>query len=310
MKKTILPPAILLFGLCTAQVGINTANPKATFHIDGGKDNPINNDTPTIGQQTNDFVVTSNGNVGVATIAPTEKLEVNGKTKINDLPVNGTAGFTATKTLVASDTGVVGVLNGLPSSAYNGYQLTSLKGFDINNAFSRSYSYNELVSSNCFDGFGNYSPSSPLCAVPASTIFNEVYKFTFDKKSSNTEKYLQMNIDYYTLYNYKDNTVPPTAFYNNFMIKVMINDIIVKTYDSSISVPVGGGNTHNRSKSITADLSGINLNPTNNIVKIYYNVGPNIFKANTGTSAGNFVANAPYLLTQYVQDFSFQLYEK
>lgn len=58
-----------------AQVGINTANPQATLHVDGAKDNNILG-APTTNQQMNDFVITSSGNLGVGTIMPSQKLEI------------------------------------------------------------------------------------------------------------------------------------------------------------------------------------------------------------------------------------------
>jgi len=70
MKKTLIL-GILLQGsiLAYSQVGINTTNPQATLHIDGGKDNPLKN-KPTNLQQANDVVVTANGNLGIGTISP------------------------------------------------------------------------------------------------------------------------------------------------------------------------------------------------------------------------------------------------
>ncbi|WP_077416230.1 hypothetical protein [Chryseobacterium sp. JV274] len=311
MKKTLLPMTAVLFStIVYGQVGINTQKPKGILHIDGGKDNPTDDSTPTIGQQANDFVVTSNGNVGIATISPTEKLEVNGKAKINNLPVNGTAGFTATKTVVADANGIIGVLNSLPPSAYNGYTMTSLKNFNTSNATTRSYSYNQLVSSSCFDSGGTPSPSATSCDVPASTVFNPNYQFTFDKSSTNIDKYLQMNIDFNSFFSYKNNTIPPNGFYYDFVIEVTINDISVKTYNSNLSIPAGGNNNFNGSKLLTVDLSGTSLNPTNNVVKVYYKIGRNIFKANAGTNAGNFETTAPKLLDLKITDLSFQLYEK
>ena len=260
-------PAILFFGLFTAQVGINTANPKATFHIDGGKDNPSNSDNPTIIQQANDFVVTSNGNVGIATIAPSEKLEVNGKTKINDLPLNGTAGFTATRTLVASDNGIVGIINGLPPSAYNGYQMTSLIGYNVNNISLGNYNYNQLVSSNCVRYMGDYyaSPNSNHCYVSGSTVFPADYTFTFDKKSNNAEKYIRMNIDYVHQFQSRTGNLIRTGFYFLYYVVVTINNIEIKNFPIYTNISGNGQGFIYDSKLITADLSGINLNPTNNV---------------------------------------------
>jgi len=68
-----------------AQTGINTKRPLQTFHVDGKNDNSTSV-TPSVAQQKNDFVVTTNGDVGIGTIYPTAKLEVNGDVRITDVP--------------------------------------------------------------------------------------------------------------------------------------------------------------------------------------------------------------------------------
>lgn len=60
MKKIIFLGTLLSTLTIYSQVGINTLNPQAELHIDGAKD----------GVNTNDFVATSSGNVGVGTISP------------------------------------------------------------------------------------------------------------------------------------------------------------------------------------------------------------------------------------------------
>lgn len=79
---------LLISGVAFSQVGINTENPKGTFNIDGAKDNPTSGSAHTSAQQLNDFTVLPNGNVGIGTISPTKKLEIQtGGTAIN--PVTG-----------------------------------------------------------------------------------------------------------------------------------------------------------------------------------------------------------------------------
>ncbi|MCQ9638107.1 hypothetical protein MP478_01800 [Chryseobacterium sp. WG14] len=68
MKKNSLF-MIFLGTLVFGQVGVNTSNPLGTFHVDGSKDNPALG-IPSGAQQLNDFVVTSNGNVGIGTTNP------------------------------------------------------------------------------------------------------------------------------------------------------------------------------------------------------------------------------------------------
>lgn len=58
-----------------SQVGINTENPQAIFHVDGLNDNKTST-TLSSTQQNNDFVVTTNGNVGIGVVNPEKKLEI------------------------------------------------------------------------------------------------------------------------------------------------------------------------------------------------------------------------------------------
>ena len=69
MKKTLF---MLILGTASlqAQVGINTSNPQGIFHVDGKSStattNPENS-TPTKDQLTDDFIIKSNGAVGIGT---------------------------------------------------------------------------------------------------------------------------------------------------------------------------------------------------------------------------------------------------
>ncbi|MFP3591409.1 hypothetical protein [Chryseobacterium sp. SIMBA_038] len=78
-KKIITACSLLAFGVTFGQVGINTSNPRGTFHIDGAKDNNSTG-APTAAQQLNDLIVTNAGNVGVGTTTPTAKMEINSGT--------------------------------------------------------------------------------------------------------------------------------------------------------------------------------------------------------------------------------------
>lgn len=79
MKKNLLFAGFLVVNTISAQIAINTSNPQGAFHVDGGRDNSATG-TPTTAQQLNDFVVTSAGRVGVGTVAPNTKVEINSGT--------------------------------------------------------------------------------------------------------------------------------------------------------------------------------------------------------------------------------------
>lgn len=81
---------IFLCVFCTnlqAQTGVNTKNPQGVFHVDGAKDNPSTG-APTSLQAYNDVIITSLGNLGLGTLAPTLKLEIH-TTGTGTLPVPG-----------------------------------------------------------------------------------------------------------------------------------------------------------------------------------------------------------------------------
>ncbi len=91
----------LSINLCRSQVAINTQTPLGIFHIDGKGDNLA---TPTSAQITNDFIVTSDGYVGVATI-PSVRLDIAASTTKPGLKLmDGTEG--SGRTLMSDSQGV------------------------------------------------------------------------------------------------------------------------------------------------------------------------------------------------------------
>lgn len=127
MKKKILLICSLASSLAYSQVGVNTANPQAAFHVDGGKDNPTTG-VPSAAQEVNDFVVTSTGAVGIGTIAPTNTLDVNGTAKIrtiNQAPVGGTIVVTPVYT------DAIGVLVKTPVGASASYGSVRTMGLTV-----------------------------------------------------------------------------------------------------------------------------------------------------------------------------------
>lgn len=91
-----------------SQVGISTNTPQGTFHVDGAKDNLLSG-SPTVSQQANDFIVTSQGNVGIGTTVPNSSamLDIN----VNNLPANGKKGILFPQVALASNTDLVTIPN-------------------------------------------------------------------------------------------------------------------------------------------------------------------------------------------------------
>lgn len=101
MKNIYFSCAFLMSSFSFAQVGINTINPIQTFHVDGGKDNPSSG-TPTTAEALNDVTIDSSGNLGIGTVTPAAKLDVNGNTIIRGL-YTSEAGNNVRAVVVSSD---------------------------------------------------------------------------------------------------------------------------------------------------------------------------------------------------------------
>lgn len=72
MANKLLYTLLLIPGLAFAQVGINTKSPQGVLHIDGNNDTPANTNT----KQPDDFIIKSDGKVGIGTSAPEVNLDV------------------------------------------------------------------------------------------------------------------------------------------------------------------------------------------------------------------------------------------
>ncbi|GAA5093283.1 hypothetical protein GCM10023210_23550 [Chryseobacterium ginsengisoli] len=128
MKKIILLITSISFMSMYSQVGINTSNPRGIFHVDGAKDNATTG-IPTATQQANDFVVTSNGSVGIGTNLPNASaiLDVN----VDGLSSGSKKGFLGPKAALSSQTDQVTIPSpatgllvynlGTGGLVYNGY---------------------------------------------------------------------------------------------------------------------------------------------------------------------------------------------
>lgn len=158
-KKLQLISIFLLSTISFGQVGIETAFPKGSFHIDGNKDNPKDATTSLSSvQQANDFIVLpSTGRVGVGTIIPTTQLDVNngtsnGAIKIVDgnqgqgkFLMSDTNGLATWKTPNSFKSSITWVYNGTPEIINVQGKIISTSSNDIYDGDGRIYSNLSLI---------------------------------------------------------------------------------------------------------------------------------------------------------------------
>ncbi|PXV69131.1 hypothetical protein CLV62_101400 [Dysgonomonas alginatilytica] len=151
MKKCILLIFSLLFaGLCTSQVGINTENPKGVFHIDSKGDSGVSGTNSV-----DDVIVDSQGSMGIGTLTPQAKLDINGNLRIADAPV------VANASVLVRDgvTGIVGTAVAIPTKvafiqSVEAQRLTTAAekaSFNAGVAVRVIWSLSDIVSNNVVD---------------------------------------------------------------------------------------------------------------------------------------------------------------
>lgn len=123
MKKILSIATILsVYSSLLGQVGINTTNPQGTFHVDGAKDNPSSG-IPIPTQQSNDFIVTSEGVVGIGTVQPSASsvLDITAPDKGVLLPRVALTSATDTTTIASPANGLLVYNTGAAGLSYIGY---------------------------------------------------------------------------------------------------------------------------------------------------------------------------------------------
>ena len=124
--------------------------------------------------------ITGEGNVGINTYIPTEKLDVNGIMVVRELPLNGATNahhtigsdnespsknqtFTANRTLVVDANGVVGYVSGLPNTSATGAPSGSIS---VGETVSQVYSVPAATASSSTFNLGTYVTANSLPALP------------------------------------------------------------------------------------------------------------------------------------------------
>ncbi|KQT16781.1 hypothetical protein ASG31_10400 [Chryseobacterium sp. Leaf404] len=140
MKTTLTILSLSLSTIAVGQVGINTQNPQGIFNIDGAKNNAATG-IPTGAQTLDDFSVLSDGKVGIGTISPSAKLEINsgvfGTSGLKFSQINSTTSPTAGVANLGIDaSGNVTVASASPGAGATtvGGSSTATSSFGVNGA--------------------------------------------------------------------------------------------------------------------------------------------------------------------------------
>ncbi|REC77506.1 hypothetical protein DRF60_10995 [Chryseobacterium elymi] len=179
MKKNVSLLVLILSGFLSfgnAQVGVSTANPQGTFHIDGAKDNPAVG-APSVTQQANDMVVTNTGSLGVGITVPTTKMHIvttaadlNRYTLI-DAPAGGNnlsiLALRNTSPLAAGNFSLLGFTNSGPTSGGANWGIGSMRtstaeDFFMGNSLGGGYLERLRITSSGNVGIGTSSPTELL----------------------------------------------------------------------------------------------------------------------------------------------------
>ncbi|WP_322970454.1 hypothetical protein [Faecalibacter sp. LW9] len=190
MKKNILIiGALACSTLLYSQVGINTENPQAMFHIDGSKNNPAIG-TPSNSEQSDDFVITEDGNIGLGTISPKVRLDLRASSDTNNaIGISGTtksasdAGAGAIRYIDQSG-GRIQVSNGITWENIASVPTKANIVARINEANNtQKFTYNVVKNvtgwEEMYDPTSSFDPVTGIFTAPRDGIYTVSFTFNF-----------------------------------------------------------------------------------------------------------------------------------
>lgn len=173
--KRLLSVAIFIIGFTQAQVGVGTANPISSLHVDSSKNNPIGT-FPSTTEQRDDVSITAisgSAAIGIGTVAPTQSLDVvNGNIRVRGIASSTTGG--SDRLVVADSNGVLRAASGTAFStsdsgnrvfrSQGGTTLNASTGW-VNNVFTT------LILNSAYDPLSTYDASTGEFTVPSDGLY-------------------------------------------------------------------------------------------------------------------------------------------
>lgn len=197
LKSTLTCFSLLLSSVIFSQnIGVNTANPIDIFHVDSKGNNPLQG-TPSSDQQSDDFIVTKKGNVGIGTINPTAKLQIESNPDTNPLQIEGlTDGkFLSNNILVIDNQNIV-----KKASALESYSSPSPTIFTLN-----------LIQ---YDFLQNTNPGG-VNTIPMTLTTNTIEGLTYDETTS-TIRFPKGTYQFVFIYNAKHKDCNLSSYFMEF----------------------------------------------------------------------------------------------
>lgn len=201
MKKKLLIATIILPLPFFSQVGVNTTNPQGTFHVDGAKNNPSSG-APSVVQQSDDFVITNSGNIGVGTAFPSAKVEIaSGSPGVSGLRFNNLNSLSPTtqsgKSLSVDVTG--NVILSVPVAKASDLGLFSSNTNTSTGILTSSYPIftTTFYDSESADTSNSFNPSTGIYIVPSSGYYYFQGVVTFDNTTGGLSAFQDIGLRLY-----------------------------------------------------------------------------------------------------------------
>ncbi|MDM1458395.1 hypothetical protein HX025_17365, partial [Myroides odoratimimus] len=198
-----------------------------------------------------------------------------------------------------------GVTFTLPT--YNSYIITAIEDYDNSKKIVKHYNYNDIVYAKVEDSNSVYSPNPNL-----NFTSPPLYQVDFNvNKNEASTKFIQLSAIVRTKLTSINNVVLARGIYSNYRVEISINNKKVYSFVYLLDYIGGASLVQLINVNKVISLANVSLN-SSGVNSLTINLIPanNLFYANRGVGAGQFLEGSNRLLTLSVDDISFQLFEK